>query len=283
MHPRTASKLSILASGAWDNKPIDYNNDDDGDLTTYDGESTDHFTQHHQIKKYNISLLPEKNLLTIFSYLTLQELLRCSLVCRQWRSLSQNSRLWKRVYLRPEYNGLHISNVNKFITMISKRFSLALQYIDLPIELITIDILHELANKCPNLNRLTLDFSTAMQLHDFNELNIFPCNLKMLCICLSDVIFLEGFMRKIYSFLSSLETLHIIGTIEKSTDPEEEIYETINISKIKLHTPNLRVINLYGIYFIDDYHIEAIASGCIHLECLALNFCTRIKGTSFVN
>ena len=78
-------------------------------------------------------------------------------------------------------------------------------------ELITADVLHELANKCPNLKYLTLDFSTAMQLHDFNDLNSFPCNLKMLCICLSEVIFLEGFMRRIYTFLSSLEILQIIG------------------------------------------------------------------------
>ena len=127
-------------------------------------------------------------------------------------------------------------------------------------ELITADILYELANKCPNLKYLTLDFSNAMQLHDFYDLNIFPCNLKMLCICLSEVIFLEGFMRRIYTYLSSLEILQIIGkkekpprkslnqtnffnsgTIEKSNEAEEEVYETINISKIKAQTPNLRV------------------------------------------
>jgi len=128
-----------------------------------------------------------------------------------------------------------------------------------------------------------------MQLHDFSELNEFPCNLRGLCICLSDVIFLEGFMRRIYGFLSSLHTLHIIGTLEKSSvistsSPEEtDSYETINISKIKANAPNLRTINLYGVGFIDDNHIEAIASGCIHLECLALNFCTRVTGTSFKN
>jgi len=91
-------------------------------------------------------------------------------------------------------------------------------------------------------------------------------------------------MRRIYGFLSSLNTLHIIGTIEKSaasTAEETDNYETINISKIKAHAPNLRVINLYGVTFVDDSHIEAIASGCIHLQCLALNFCTRVTGTSF--
>jgi hypothetical protein len=101
-----------------------------------------------------------------------------------------------------------------------------------------------------------------MQLQDFNDLNAFPCNLKLMTICLSEVIFLEGFMRRIYSFLSSLEVLHLIGnldffylilavklliiiqnskgTLETSNDPDES-YETINITKIKAYTPNLRV------------------------------------------
>ncbi|CAF0944028.1 unnamed protein product [Adineta ricciae] len=229
----------------------------------------------------DFNTLPEKILLTIFSYLPHIELLRCARVCRLWHALSQNSRLWKTVFLRPEYHGLHVKNLDLFLQLIGHRFSASLQFIELPMELITADVLHELANKCPNLKYLTLDFSTAMQLHDFYDLNIFPCNLKMLCICLSEVIFLEGFMRRIYTYLSSLEILQIIGTIEKSNEAEEEVYETINISKIKAQTPNLRVINFYGIFFIDDNHIEIIASGCIHLECLALNFCTRVKGASF--
>ncbi len=155
--------------------------------------------------------------------------------------------------------------------------------------MITIEVLRELAIRCPNLEYLTLDFSSAMQLRDFSELNEFPCNLKRLCICLSEVIFLEGFMRRIYVFLSSLHTLNIFGTLEKASltstsIPEEtDDYETVNISKIKAHAPNLRIINLYGVAFLDDNHIEAIASGCIHLECLALNYCIRVTGTSFKN
>jgi hypothetical protein len=165
-------------------------------------------------------------LLAIFSYLPHAELLRCARVCRLWRALSQNSKLWKTVFLRPEYNGLHVKNLDQFLNLIGNRFSLSLQYIELPMELITADVLHELANKCPNLKYLTLDFSTAMQLHDFYDLNIFPCNLKMLCICLSEVIFLEGFMRRIYTYLSSVEILQIIGRIEKENVYSRYIFES---------------------------------------------------------
>jgi anti-anti-sigma regulatory factor len=40
------------------------------------------------------------------------------------------------------------------------------------------------------------------------------------------------------------------------------------------------VVNLYGISFVDDSHIELLSSNCIHLECLGLNFCLRVKGST---
>lgn len=70
------------------------------------------------------------------------------------------------------------------------------------------------------------------------------------------------------------------GTYEKVEEEEEEIYEVINVHKLKSATPNLRVINLYGINFIDDSHIDAFSSNCIQLECLAVNFCAKVTGAS---
>lgn len=99
---------------------------------------------------------------------------------------------------------------------------------------------------------------------------------------------MEGFMRKIYNFINGLEILHLIGTwmlvsislfvltkkiklgspvgtYEKIEEEEEEIYEVINVHKLKSATPNLRVINLYGINFVDDSHIDAFSSNCIQV------------------
>ncbi|EJW71286.1 hypothetical protein WUBG_17806 [Wuchereria bancrofti] len=50
-----------------------------------------------------------------------------------------------------------------------------------------------------------------MQLHDFSDLQTFPSRLRSLTICLSGNIFLEGFLRKVYTFISSMEVLQIIG------------------------------------------------------------------------
>lgn len=55
------------------------------------------------------------------------------------------------------------------------------------------------------------------------------------------------------------------GTYEKIEEEEEEIYEVINVHKLKSATPNLRVINLYGINFVDDSHIDAFSSNCIQV------------------
>ena len=68
-----------------------------------------------------------------------------------------------------------------------------------------------------------------MQLHDFSELQAFPAKLRYLCICLSEVIFMEGFMRKIYNYINGLEVLHLVGTYEKIEQEEEEIYVSFYI------------------------------------------------------
>nr|CAG4645448.1 EOG090X03ZI [Lynceus sp. MCZ IZ 141354] len=227
-----------------------------------------------------IDKLPDKVLLQVFSYLSHREICRLARTCRKWRMVAYDSRLWQVVSLRPDYSGLHVGSLEALLALISIRFGPSLRYIELPIELITHTVLHELSAKCPNLTHMLLDFSTAMQLHDFSEMQAFPTKLRYMCICLSEVIFMEGFMRKIYSFINGLEVLHLIGTYEKVSEEEEEIYEVINIHKMKSATPNLRVVNLYGINFLDDTHVEAFSSNCIQLECLAVTYCTKFTGSS---
>ncbi|KAG9508962.1 hypothetical protein GZH46_02530 [Fragariocoptes setiger] len=213
-------------------------------------------------------------------------ILLLSRVCKRWHKVANDSRLWTHVSLRPEVSGLHVTNVDQLMTIISTRFGTSLRYIELPIELITHNVLHELAAKCTNLSALLLDFSTAMQLHDFNALYSFPTKLRTMCICLSEVIFMEGFMRKIYNFINGLQVLHLIGTYERAVehveDESEEIYEVINIHKLRSAVPNLRIINLFGINFIDDTHVEAFSLSCMDLEFLSLNFCSKFTGAALV-
>ena len=65
-------------------------------------------------------------------------------------------------------------------------------------EKLLLQVLQDLAKRCPNLTHLLLDFSQANQLNDFSELSAFPTKLRFLTLCLSDVIFLDNFMKRIY-------------------------------------------------------------------------------------
>lgn len=75
-----------------------------------------------------------------------------------------------------------------------------------------------------------------------------------------------------FLFLYNAQNMYFYsGTYEKVEEEEEEIYEVINVHKLKSATPNLRVINLYGINFIDDSHIDAFSSNCIQVCLLCFN------------
>ena len=73
---------------------------------------------------------------------------------------------------------------------------------------------------------------------------------------------------------------YFTGTYERVSEEEEEVHETLHILKLKSHVPNLRVINFFGVKFLDDSHVEAISSNCVHLECLCIKFCTKFTGSS---
>ncbi len=54
--------------------------------------------------------LPDKVLLAIFSFLgDHREILKCATVCKKWRGITADSRLWQCVSLRPDFNGLNVS------------------------------------------------------------------------------------------------------------------------------------------------------------------------------
>lgn len=95
---------------------------------------------------------------------------------------AQSSSAWR------DNSGVNLSVVtfakNEIESFCSHRFGQSLRYLELPMELITHTVLHELASKCPNLTHVLLDFSTAMQLHDFNDMQVWrslsfcKCNFR---------------------------------------------------------------------------------------------------------
>ena len=66
----------------------------------------------------NVNELPDKILLHCFSFLRHREICYIACVCKKWRLLAYDSRLWSRVSLRPEYSMLQVSNVDALIGLI---------------------------------------------------------------------------------------------------------------------------------------------------------------------
>ena len=75
------------------------------------------------ILQKTVDKLPDKVLLEVFGYLRHKDLCRISCVCRKWRLIAYDSKLWTRVSLRPEYSDLHVSNFEALLGLISVRFS----------------------------------------------------------------------------------------------------------------------------------------------------------------
>ena len=73
-------------------------------------------------------------------------------------------------------------------------------------------------------------------------------------------------MKKIYNFINGVELLHLYGTYEQGEEEEGEVYEVLNIKTLKQATPNLRIINLYGI----RWHQQQF----LNMSCTILMLCT---------
>lgn len=189
-----------------------------------------------------IDKLPDKILMHIFSYLPHKELCRIATVCRKWRMIAYDSKLWSRVSLRPEFSKLNVSNIegkwllsrrsviflqhwsaamfhhsmffgtllssswtapqprpgqpkiparryveqclfSALLALIGVRFSTSLRYIELPCDLITPPILHELANK---VSFLFYHFAQNAKCHKwlrfFSVVSFFVFQIKKLTV-----------------------------------------------------------------------------------------------------
>ena len=89
----------------------------------------------------------------IFSYLSHREILKSAVVCKKWHIVSQDSRLWGFVSLRPEISGLYVDGESHMLQLIPSKFGNNLRYLEMNAELVTINVLTDLAKKCPNLTQ----------------------------------------------------------------------------------------------------------------------------------
>ena len=69
-----------------------------------------------------IGKCPDKVLLLILGYIPHKSLIStCSRVCKKWKTLTQDSRLWSFVSLRPEVSGIYIPSIEFLVQLIRNR------------------------------------------------------------------------------------------------------------------------------------------------------------------
>ena len=66
--------------------------------------------------------IPGHDFSVFYLYMVFKEMVSvCSIVCKKWRVISQDSRLWSFVSLRPEISGLHIHSIDFLLKIIQHR------------------------------------------------------------------------------------------------------------------------------------------------------------------
>ncbi|EJW86548.1 hypothetical protein WUBG_02544 [Wuchereria bancrofti] len=110
-----------------------------------------------------VEKLPDKMLQAIFSYLSPYQVLIVGQVCKRWKEIAQSPSLWHLISFRPSYGGLQVTNQEYLLHLIGSRFT-ELRVIELATDLITPNVLHELAARCPQLWSMTLGKTSSNRL-----------------------------------------------------------------------------------------------------------------------
>ncbi|XP_066578812.1 F-box/LRR-repeat protein 12 [Amia ocellicauda] len=129
----------------------------------------------------SLDYFPENILMDILSYLTVRELVRAGRVCKRWKRLVQDHRLWRHVDLT-EWKAL----TSRVLWVLLRRYlggglrELRLQGLLLSVRpgaLLSRAWLGALAKRCPQLSRLSL---RHVDLREVGGCQFLPCSLRTL-------------------------------------------------------------------------------------------------------
>ncbi|XP_074105592.1 F-box/LRR-repeat protein FipoQ [Cotesia typhae] len=135
-----------------------------------------------------IEKLPDKVILNIFEYLSHREICRLARVCKRWRQIAYDTRLWKHVSLRPEISGLHVNSLEMLLQLI--RILVMGTQERLGVNIHVDQLMDGIANNCPNLERLELRWDPEnLRFSDKSQKAIDVLRVKCIklkCLVLSD-------------------------------------------------------------------------------------------------
>uniref|UniRef100_M3XIZ2 F-box and leucine rich repeat protein 12 n=2 Tax=Latimeria chalumnae TaxID=7897 RepID=M3XIZ2_LATCH len=221
-------------------------------------------------KEELIHCLPESVLLEIFTFLPVKDLLRIGRVCKRWRRLVYDKRLWKEVDLTPykisskilwhlvrHYLGtsLRTLKVKGLLHSVKKQ------------EFLKEALLSELAKRCPNLTELYL---TETDLRPLSFLCL-PATLKTLKLTHCEIHaqwFKTEALANGKALLPKLEEL-VLNNVPSFSD--------LHLQHLSLQNP-LKALILSGTYRVTDVGIQRSAAGLKGMEHLKLHGCNITDG-----
>ena len=230
-------------------------------------------TEHRSVNGPNISApvfsLHEEDVLRIFSFLPLSDLIRVSRVCRWWYRLSFDRFLFKNVDLRPF--ATRLTDPVKIELLFTKRMASIVQCLDLSGFNISGETLRILASSCSQLRVLKLKSVTFTP--GTKGKDTFPENLKILDIRFSQGH--PGVYRAIATSLENIRSLRLCDAFLYTLLQDGTLKTTIKSLKY------LRELDLSHCHLLDDNTLSLFTS-CSRLEALSVRKCFMLTG-SFVN
>lgn len=219
--------------------------------------------------------LHEEDLVKIFSFLSLSDVLHVSRVCRWWYKLSFACILWKDVDMK--HFAPRLTDPVKLELLIYRRFSTNIQCLDLSGFIISVKTLQILSSSCKRLRNLTLasvtftsDANRAIHLDNLEGRGFFPAYLEYL-----DIRFSQGnsqVYRTIASSLSNIKWLRLCDAFLYTLLRDGSLETTIKSMK------QLRKLELSHCLLLKD-NILALFARCSKLELLSVRKCIMLTGT----
>ena len=222
-----------------------------------------------------MSGLHEEDLLKIFSFLSLGDLLHVSQVCRRWYRLSFDFILWRDVDLK--HFASRFTDPVKLDLLILKRVSPSkIQRLDLSGFIISERTLQVLNSSCKQLKALTLKSVTFTSdtniaiVEETDRERFFPAKLEYL-----DIRFSQGHCRvyrEIASSCNNIKRLRLCDAFLYTLLRDGSLETTIARMK------SLRQLDLSHCRLLKDNSL-ALFARCRELEVLCLHKCFLLRGS----
>lgn len=238
-----------------------------------------------QMNNDDFDTLPEEIVLKIFKMVDKRTLLKCALVCHQWRRIAYDESLWQ--YLNIPSRRMSISTLDNLLARNIKYFSAShsnfyifanqclcktpfpkLQYLDLSSVFMHYNTLRSLLRQCTNLIKLSLE----------------NCSVDSICC-------------QYIGLNTNLKVLNLASTVGLDRNGLEHIVtlqklEELNVSWAKLEDdnlhylmanmiPNIKCLNISGfLKQLADFDLTRLSSRCMKLIELDISDSLAITASS---